>query len=125
MGMNAAKRERQARVKNRTLLQNWRATHGAESIRWVVNHAKLATIETGEFKLLLRGSMNLNYNPRFEQFDVDEGHPGFEVVRKVESELPVLRFDCSCEESRAASGIQQAFGLEKLRPFEGFKVWAK
>ncbi len=115
----------QARTKNRHLLTRWQTVHGAKSIRWVVNHAKIATIETAGFKLLLRGSMNLNYNPRFEQFDVDEGHPGFELIRRTESELPLLRLDHSTAESRAATGIQKAFTQEQLKPFATLKTWAK
>jgi len=63
----------QARTHNRELLKKWQSVHGPDSIKWVVNHAKVCTVQTAAFKLLLRGSMNLNYNPRFEQFDVDEG----------------------------------------------------
>ena len=116
----------QARVKNRDILLDWQAQHGADSIRWVVNHAKLATIESSDKKLLLRGSMNLNYNPRFEQFDLDEGHPGFETVRTIENELPILRFDHGNTEARRASQIDKAHTQELLQPFSfGRKVWAK
>jgi len=56
--------------KNRTLLNQWQDQFGAQSVRFVVNHSKIATISDGIFTLLLRGSMNLNFNPRFEQFDL-------------------------------------------------------
>lgn len=115
----------QARTKNRQLLKDWQAVHGPESIKWVVNHAKIATIETSECRLLLRGSMNLNYNPRFEQFDVDEGHPGFDLIRKTEDELPTLHFDHANGEARVATGIDKAFSEERLVPFATLKTWAK
>jgi hypothetical protein len=115
----------QARTRNRALLKEWLLVHGPDSIKWVVNHAKLATLESATFKLLLRGSMNLNYNPRFEQFDVDEGHPGFDVIRKTEAQLPTLRFDHPNGEARIASGIDKAFTAERLLPFATLKTWAK
>lgn len=115
----------QARTHNRELLQKWKTIHGPDSIKWVVNHAKICTVETSGFKLLLRGSMNLNYNPRFEQFDVDEGHPGFDLIRKTESELPVLRFDHPNGDARIATGIDKAFTAERLKPFAQLKTWAK
>ena len=34
--------------------------------------------------------MNLNFNPRFEQFDLTEGGEDFDLVERLESELPVL-----------------------------------
>ena len=107
------------------LLHRWIDFHGPESIRWVTNHAKLATIESKDFKLLLRGSMNLNFNPRFEQFDIDEGHPGFDLVRKIELELPVLRFEHSKAESHEASGLGLAWTQDQLVPFQTLKTWAK
>jgi len=115
----------QARTKNRELLQRWQAKHGEESIRWVVNHAKIATIEGDGYRLLLRGSMNLNYNPRFEQFDVDDAHPGFELIRTTEASLPVLKFDHNNGEARVASGIDKAFSTERLKPFNKVRTWAK
>ena len=115
----------QARQKNRDILKDWQARHGDDSIKWVVNHAKLATVETADMRLLLRGSMNLNYNPRFEQFDLDEGHPGFDVVRGIENELPILRFDHPNGEARLATKIEKAHSDEQLAPFTIRKVWAK
>jgi hypothetical protein len=34
--------------------------------------------------------MNLNFNPRFEQFDITEGGEDFELVARIEDGLPVL-----------------------------------
>ena len=68
-----------ARHKNAGLIRQWKDTFGKLSVRYVVNHAKIVTIHNEAFKLLLRGSMNLNFNPRFEQFDLTnlELFPGF------------------------------------------------
>jgi hypothetical protein len=45
---------------------------GADSIRMTQTHAKFALIENDEYGVAIRSSMNLNRNPRFEQFDLDD-----------------------------------------------------
>ena len=114
-----------ARGKNRGLLAMWQKTFGKDSVRYVVNHAKIATIKSEKFSLLLRGSMNLNFNPRFEQFDITEGGEDFELVHQIESELPILADNCGGAEPFKASKIGNAFDIEQLDMFKGAKVWAK
>jgi hypothetical protein len=124
-----------ARIKNRhradrarkdlALLNQWRASFGADSIRYVANHAKIATVEGGGMRILLRGSMNLNFNPRFEQLDVSEGGPAFDLVREIEDELPTLPDSASRLEVFAATKCADAFGAETLDMFAGLKRWAK
>jgi hypothetical protein len=109
------------------VLRDWRRRFGPESIRYVFNHAKLARVSVpGGLRFLLRGSMNLNFNPRFEQFDLTEGGPEFDLVARIESELPILPDTCGKAEARAASRLGDAFTAEQLgRFFGGLKVWAK
>lgn len=114
-----------ARGKNRPLLDAWVGRFGAGSVRYVVNHAKIATIETDAYRLLLRGSMNLNFNARFEQFDLSEGGPAFDLVRQIEDELPALDIGASGAEVYAASKVSQAFDADTLAMFAGVKRWAK
>jgi hypothetical protein len=115
-----------ARIKNRSLIQQWQRTYGSESVRYVLNHAKVFTIESESgFKLLLRGSMNLNYNPRFEQFDLTEGGADFDLVREIEESLPLLPDDCKGKEVYKASKVSAAFDPEQLELFSGVKTWAK
>lgn len=114
-----------ARNKNAGIIANWKRSYGPDSVRYVVNHAKIATIQTDRFRLLLRGSMNLNMNPRFEQFDLTEGGPDFDLVKEVEDELPILPDDCSGESVYKASKVADAFNTEQLSLFTGVKVWAK
>lgn len=114
-----------ARQKNTDIIQRWQSVFGASSVRYVVNHAKLATIENAGWRLLLRGSMNLNCNPRFEQFDLTEGGGDFDLVKQIERELPILQNDCSGPESYVASGLSRAWADEQLRPFAAKRVWAK
>ncbi len=114
-----------ARNKNAGLIRQWKSTFGADSVRYVVNHSKIATIKSDKFKLLLRGSMNLNFNPRFEQFDLTEGGADYDLVKQVESELPILRDNATGADVYKASRVAEAFEPEQLDFFTGIKVWAK
>ena len=114
-----------ARKKNGASIRQWRDRYGESSVRYTVNHAKIATVEGGGLRLLLRGSMNLNHNPRFEQLDISEGCGGFDLVRRIESELPILADDCSTPETWASARIHNAFSASELQPFAGVRTWAK
>lgn len=50
--------------------QQIRETFGLESIRVAQNHAKFCLFESDEWRIVLRTSMNLNMNPRFEDFTI-------------------------------------------------------
>lgn len=115
-----------ARVKNSGLIREWQSTFGLGSVRYVLNHAKLATVESESgLRVLLRGSMNLNFNPRFEQFDLTEGGDDFALIRRVEDELPILSDDVSGAEVWAASKVSGAFDASQLSMFSGLKPWRK
>lgn len=49
-----------------------REVFGDDAIRVALNHAKFVLLDDGDWKLVIRTSMNLNYNPRFESFQI--GH---------------------------------------------------
>ena len=49
-----------------------RSTFGDDAIRTTRTHAKLATLRNAKWDITVRSSMNLNRNPRFENFDVDD-----------------------------------------------------
>lgn len=115
-----------ARVKNAPIIDDWQRTFGDDSVRYVRNHAKIARIESESgLRLLLRGSMNLNFNPRFEQFDMTEGGPDFDLVTEIEEELPILPPSATCNEIFTASKLTAAFPAETLELFGATKVWAK
>jgi hypothetical protein len=114
-----------ARNKNAGIIRDWKASFGGESVRYVINHAKIATIENAEWKILLRGSMNLNFNPRFEQLDLTEGGADFDLVKEIENELPILGDSSTNTEAYAATKLSSAFAQETLNLFQGTKVWAK
>jgi hypothetical protein len=70
--------------------------------------------------------MNLNFNPRFEQFDLTEGGADFDMVREIESELPSLPIDCSSTAAYNASKVSSAFDQQTLCLFnKDLKPWAK
>ena len=54
-------------------------TFGADSIRVTSIHAKFMTVRSKDFNIVIRTSMNLNFNPRFENFEIsdDENMLGF------------------------------------------------
>lgn len=115
-----------ARTKNAGIIAEWKSSFGDGAVRYITNHAKIARIESASgLKLLLRGSMNLNFNPRFEQFDITEGGPDFDLVEQIEDELPILADNCTGKQVWAASRVSDAFEPEQLALFGGMKVWAK
>ena len=115
-----------ARNKNAGIIAEWKSSFGDGSVRYVTNHSKIARIESASgLKFLLRGSMNLNFNPRFEQFDITEGGPDFDLVEEIEDELPLLGDNCTGKQVWAASRVGEAFEPEQLALFSGMKVWAK
>lgn len=109
--------------RNADLLDSWRDRFGLESVRVVKNHAKLARVWSSERRVLLRGSFNLNYNPRLEQGDVTEGGPDYDLVERIEGAIPILPREHSHAEAAAASQLGAAFDVKELELFEGLKVW--
>lgn len=120
--------------RNRELLDVWRDRFGEGAVKVCMNHAKIARIwgagvssrDGGEFKLLARGSFNLNFNPRFEQFDLTEGGRDYDLVERIEMEIPVLPREHSKQDAKAASRVERSFsfgGDEALNVFEAEKVF--
>jgi len=109
------------------LLTDWVATFGAGSIRVCRNHAKIATLSNGAMKVVMRGSMNLNANPRFEQLDVSEGSAVFDLVHGIEQELPVLGPDYTNRQVLEATGLSgdlKLLGIKTLQ-LSGIRTWRK
>lgn len=69
--------------------------------------------------------MNLNFNPRFEQFDLTEGGADFALIRSVEDDLPYLPDACTGPQAYHASKVSSAFDQQTLNLFSGIKVWKK
>jgi hypothetical protein len=117
--------DRSAEQRSAGTIDAWRQRFGDYSVRVCKNHAKIARVWNGERSVLLRGSMNLNYNPRFEQADITEGGEDFALVTAIEDELPVLPAMCANAEADTASGLGKAYEQSTLAMFGGLKVWAK
>jgi hypothetical protein len=119
--------DRSAEQRNVTLIDRWRDKFGPESVRVCMNHAKIATVWDADFRVLARGSMNLNFNPRFEQFDVSEGDEAFSLVHEIENEIPILPRLCARREAEDATGVHESWAMDDLQPFQlsGLKPWAK
>jgi hypothetical protein len=103
--------------RNPDIIESWRSKFGESSVKVCKNHAKLARIWNDDFKFLARGSMNLNFNPRFEQLDLTEGGPDYDLVEQIELELPVLPREHTSEEASAASKVNLAFEQKTLEIF--------
>lgn len=92
---------------------------GPDAIHCTRVHAKIALIRNEQWNVAIRSSMNLNRNPRFEQFDLDESAEicdFFEAwVRELEElHPPGVRFDGA----EAEAAFQAAMGgtVEEHQP---------
>lgn len=99
------------------LMREWRRIFGGDSVKVCRSHAKIARVWKGGVRLLLRGSMNLNFNPRYEQFDLTEGGEDFELVERIEGEMPVLGAGYSFADVKAAGKLGRAFAEDVLDSF--------
>lgn len=52
------------------LAQELRRRFGPDAVRVAKNHAKFALIHNDAWQIVIRTSMNLNHNPRFEDFTI-------------------------------------------------------
>ena len=116
--------DRSAEVRSAQTIQDWRDRFGPGSVKTCKCHAKVARIWNDSYHLLLRGSCNLNSNPRFENLDLTEGGEDFNLVQRIEDELPVLRPGCSNAEAESASKLSLAFEASELAMFSGVKPWS-
>ena len=107
------------------IIDQWRARFGADMVKDCRNHAKISRVWNDRWAFLARGSMNLNFNPRFEQFDLTEGGDDFAMVGEIEDALPVLGGNCTRADADAATGVGMAFEQSTLDLFNGAKTWAK
>jgi hypothetical protein len=101
-----------ARAKNEHIIRQWQSVYGETSVRFVLNHAKIATVYNDTYKVLLRGSCNLNKNMRFENLDLTEGGEDFDLIKRVESGLEILPANFCGADAFANTGLRtKAKGL--------------
>lgn len=60
---------------------------GADVIRQTNTHAKFVLIAGGGYAITIRTSMNLNHNPRLEQFDLDDNPEIYAFFKSAVEEL--------------------------------------
>jgi len=101
------------------MINGWRDRFGEGKVKICKCHAKIARVWTQDRWLLLRGSMNLNFNPRFENFDLTEGGEDFDLVERIERELPTLPRRYSNFDAEQATGVSKAFEQSTLEMFRG------
>ena len=110
-------------TKHHATVQAWTERFGHGSVKFVINHAKMVRIWNADWKLLVRGSCNLNYNPRFEQMDIDDHSPAFDLIEQIEAQTP--RCDgTSGRDCYAASKLGRAYeGENKGKLFGKLRLW--
>jgi hypothetical protein len=69
------------------LIADMQDRFGADCVRLVKNHAKIIMIDNADWHIAIRGSMNLNLNPRFEQFDISDDKAIFDTLSAVVDEI--------------------------------------
>ena len=59
-------------------------------MRHLDTHAKIATVTSADYRILIRGSLNFGRGSRFEQFDLSEGCAGYDGIVAIEGSLPCV-----------------------------------
>lgn len=92
------------------LAQRIRQTFGKEAIRVARNHAKFALIRNDTWQVVIQTSMNLNFNPRFENFTISHDPELHGFYKKIIDEV-FSRQPCQLADARPYA-IQQYFAAE-------------
>jgi len=69
------------------LAKQIREVFGADAIRVAKTHAKFATISNDKWQVVIRTSMNLNFNPRFEDFTIAHDPRLFAFLSQIVDEV--------------------------------------
>lgn len=88
-----------------------RQTFGLDSVRVSQNHAKFCLFENDHWRLVLRSSMNLNMNPRFEDFSLANDPPLAKFLSTIIREIWTKQRRSLQAESLA---VQRRFFVEEL-----------
>jgi hypothetical protein len=82
-------------------------TFGVDCVRMTVVHAKFVLIRNENWNIVIRTSMNLNYNPRFENFEISESEDFADFIQNIVEEI--------WENSDAAESITKGTGVIQRR----------
>lgn len=63
------------------------STFGADSVRVTSIHAKFMAVRSEKFKIVIRTSMNLKFNPRFENFEISDDPAMLDFMEGIVSEI--------------------------------------
>ena len=96
---------------------------GPESIRCTKTHAKFAIIRNDKWNIAIRSSMNLNRNPRWEQFDLDDSAEISDFFTSLYDEIAeTTPAGLIVESARVDAVFTESFGgpkvVEKAKPVE-------
>lgn len=64
-----------------------RARFGDDALRVTVTHAKFVLVRAGDWRLVIRTSMNLTHNPRFENFEISDDPQMFDFMQSIVDEI--------------------------------------
>lgn len=77
------------------VIQTIREIYGMGAVRCAKNHAKFLLIQAGDYRIVVRTSMNLNFNPRFEDIDVKDDPKIYAflegILNRIFEEIPAAR----------------------------------
>ena len=62
-------------------------TFGHDCIRVTSIHAKFVLIKSAKYNLVIRTSMNLNFNPRFENFEISDDAEMYAFMQEIVDEI--------------------------------------
>lgn len=112
------------RVRNNPAFrEQWTARFGAESIRYVVSHAKMAVLFSTERLVCIRGSANANRNASCEQFDVTIDGPDGVLLQRLSEAYPVLADDIDRQSVARASQVGGRLQAAEHAAFAGIRPW--
>lgn len=70
-----------------SLINSARTIYGTEAIRVTRNHAKFLAYQQGDWRIVIRTSMNLNFNPRFEDIDIVDNADLFDFLDDILNQI--------------------------------------
>lgn len=86
-----------------------RELFGEESILATNTHAKFAMVRNKDWRVVIRSSMNLNRNKRFEQFDIDDSREMYEFFLAFVDEIRrTTPNGITSSEAEVEAGFQRA-----------------
>ena len=64
-----------------------RERFGDDALRVTVTHAKFVLVRAGAWRLVIRTSMNLTHNPRFENFEISDDPAMYDFMAQIVDEV--------------------------------------